>query len=423
MKQRTIKKEVSLKGIGLHTGEKCKMILKPATSNTGIVFKREKEDRVISANVENVNGVLRGTTISKDSLTFHTIEHLLSVLFVFGIDNLVVEMSSSEPPICDGSAECFVKLVEEAGIEELDEEKKFFSLERSIEYEKGDVRIIYLPHNDFIVSCTIDYKHPFVGTQYFSLKITPENFKKEIAPARTFCFDYEVEHLHAKGLAKGGSLENAVIIGEDGIHNPPLKFKDEFVRHKILDLLGDLCLLGMPIKGHIIAFKCGHLHNINFAKKLKESVSCVKEEKSPFKILDVNEIQKIIPHRPPFLLVDKVVVYDEKRATGFKTVNINEEFFRGHFPSRPVMPGVLIVEAMAQTACVLFMSRPDLSHKTPYFMGIDGVKFRKPVFPGDVLKMEVEVIRPRIRGGKVFGKASVGDTLVCEAEIMFSLVD
>ncbi|RLD18422.1 MAG: 3-hydroxyacyl-[acyl-carrier-protein] dehydratase FabZ [Caldiserica bacterium] len=415
MRQRTIEREVSIEGVGLHTGEKSRVTLKPAKSNTGIVFKKEKGDEVVPAIVENVNGVLRGTTISKDSLTFHTIEHLLAALFALGIDNLIVEMSSSEPPICDGSANEFVKLIEEAGIKELDEEKRFFYINKPIEYVNGDTRIVYVPDSDFVISCTIDYKHPFVGTQYLSLKITPENFKKEIAPSRTFCFDYEIEHLHAKGLAKGGSLENAIVIGENGIHNPPLRFKDEFVRHKILDLIGDLSLLGLPIKGHIIAFKCGHLHNINFVKKLKENI--------PFKILDVNEIQKVIPHRPPFLLVDRVILHDEKKATGFKTVNINEEFFRGHFPSRPIMPGVLIVEAMAQTACVLFMSRPDLSHKTPYFMGIDGVRFRKPVFPGDVLRMEVEVVRPRIRGGKVLGKAFVGDELCCEAEIMFSLVD
>jgi len=278
MRQKTIGKEVSVKGIGLHTGKKCKLILKPAKENAGILFKMKNSDITVPAFIDYVTGGIRGTTITKDGLSLYTIEHLLATLFVYGINNVIVEMSSSEPPIGDGSASIFVELVEKAGVVELDENKKIFKTEETIEYKNGDVNIMYSPYDKFLVECEIDYKHPVLGRQKKVLEITEENFKEEIAPSRTFCFDYEIEHLRRKGLAKGGSFDNAIVIGEKKIHNPPLRFEDEFVRHKILDLIGDISLIGMTIIGKIIAYKCGHTHNINFTKLLKTKTENITHE-------------------------------------------------------------------------------------------------------------------------------------------------
>ncbi|MFH1259237.1 MAG: bifunctional UDP-3-O-[3-hydroxymyristoyl] N-acetylglucosamine deacetylase/3-hydroxyacyl-ACP dehydratase [Elusimicrobiota bacterium] len=434
-KQRTIEKEISYSGIGLHTGNTTTVSFKPAPANSGIKFVRSDLTGrpEIAANFSNVLGVVRGTSIGVGEVQIHTVEHLMAAVCGLGIDNLAIEVNANEPPVADGSSRPFIDILEKAGIIEQDAPRNYFAIESPLKYSVDNVEIIALPDDKFRISYIIEYNHPLVSVEFASFEITPEIFKKEISSARTYCFDYEIEMLKKKGLGKGGSLDNAIVIGEKNIHNKEaLRYPNEFVRHKILDLIGDLYLLGCPLKGHIIAVRSGHGHNINFAKQLSRQINkkpelAAKKDIAPApvgRMLDIIEIKKVIPHRYPFLLIDKVIVTEEqKKAVGYKCVTANEEFFQGHFPERPIMPGVLIVEAMAQTACVLFLSRPDLKNKLAYFMGLNEVKFRRPVVPGDVLRLEVEVLRARERGGKVQGKAYVDEHLAAESEFMFTLVD
>ncbi|MFH1784234.1 MAG: UDP-3-O-acyl-N-acetylglucosamine deacetylase [bacterium] len=436
--QRTIAKPVTYTGVGVHTGSKTSMTFKPADINTGVKFVRVDlpGSPEIEANIDHVSGVERGTTINQGDAKIHTTEHILSALCGLGIDNIIVEMDANEPPVFDGSALPVVEKLKKTGIVEQDAPKNYIIPEETIELFENGAQLIVLPDTKFKISCTIDYDHPVLKTQYNSFVMDPATFEKEIAPARTYCFDYEIETLKKRGLAKGGNLDNAVVIGEEGIHNTNLRFPDEFVRHKILDLMGDLYLLGRPLKAHIIAIKCGHPSNIKLARKIKEVMS----EKQNFgggrkkpsdisnvskdNVLDIDTIQKVLPHRFPFLFVDKIIIVEkEKKAVGIKNLTINEDMFNGHFPGHPIMPGVLIIEAMAQTSCFLVLQKPELSNKLAYFMLIENAKFRKPVVPGDQLKLEVELVRAKSKTGKVQGRAFVDDTLVAEAEFTFSLVD
>ena len=436
--QRTIAKPITYSGIGVHTGNLTSITFKPSEINTGVKFVRVDlpGSPVIEANIDHVVSVERGTTISDGKVKIHTTEHILSALCGLGIDNIIVEMNANEPPVLDGSALQIVEELKEAGIVEQKAPKNYIVLDEPIQLFEDGVQLIVLPDTKFKISCTIKYQHPVLKTQYNSFVINTETFEKEIAPARTYCFDYEIETLKKRGLAKGGSLDNAIVIGEKGVHNTNLRFDDEFVRHKILDLMGDLYLLGRPIKAHVIGIKCGHPSNIKLARKIKEvilrkqkSVSDKKkpteiEQLDPSKVLNIEDIQKVLPHRYPFLFVDKIIIVEEeKMAVGIKNLTVNENIFNGHFPGHPIMPGVLIVEAMAQTSCVLVLRKPELSNKLAYFMLIENVKFRKPVFPGDQLRLEVEMVKVKSRTGKVQGKAFVEDKLVAEAEFTFSLVD
>jgi UDP-3-O-[3-hydroxymyristoyl] N-acetylglucosamine deacetylase / 3-hydroxyacyl-[acyl-carrier-protein] dehydratase len=440
MKQKTIKKEISYSGIGLHTGDTTKVVFKPAKENSGIQFLRTDipNSAPIKAIVEKVIGVTRGTTIGEGEVRVHTVEHIMAALSGLGIDNILIEVNASEPPVADGSSMPFIEVLQKAGIVEQNAEKTYLTITEPVEYSRDGVSLVILPADEFKINCTINYDHPVLGTQYLSLVINEENFINELAKSRTFCFDYEIETLKREGLAKGGNLNNAIVIGEKKIHNEGLRFNDEFVRHKILDLIGDLYLIGKPIKGHINAVKCGHSANIAFAKEIfkkskevpmhkvnNETNQQTAGEQIQGRVLDINAIRATIPHRYPFLFIDKVIITeDEKKAVGFKNLTMNEEFFQGHFPERPIMPGVIIVEALAQTACVLFLSKPGLSEtKLAFFMGIDGFRFRRPVVPGDRLRLEVEVTRGRERGGKVSCKAYLDDKLAADGEIMFSLVD
>jgi len=427
-RQKTIAKEISYTGISLHTGNLSTVVFKPASVNSGIKFIRvDLPDKpVIEMNCKNVLGVIRGTTLGNEEVRIHTTEHLLAALYGLEIDNLIIEINSNELPVGDGSALPFVQILEKAGLVEQEEEKKYFILLEPLHYVQNETELVTFPSEKLKISCTIDYRHPMLKSQYASFLITPETFKRDLAPARTFCFDYEIESLKKKGLAKGGSLDNAVVIGMDRIHNKEesLRFVDEFVRHKILDLLGDLYLLGGPLKAEIIAIRCGHSHNIAFAKLLAETLETKKIDfpQAEGQTLDYEEIKKVIPHRHPFLFLDRVTITDEMKAVGYKYLTGKEDFFQGHFPGRPIMPGVLVVEAMAQTSCVLFLAHPERREKLAYFMSINEAKFRQPVYPGDLLELQVEVLRAREKGGKVKGNAYVNSRLVAEAKFMFYLV-
>ena len=415
--QTTIKKEIIYEGPGLHGGLPVKLFFKPAAANTGIIFSRVDKKISIPAHIENVKGSDREITLEKDGVKIHTVEHILAGLAGLGIDNACVELNQDEPPVGDGSALPFAQLLHKAGTLSLDAPKKRISSSSPLWAQEGNKSILLLPQEGFQVTYAIDFKHPLVGLQSATFLLDPEVFLKEIAPARTFGFLSEIEPLKEKGLLKGGSLENAIVLDDERILNDALRFEDELVRHKILDLIGDLSLLGGRVQGHIMAIKSGHALNIKFAKILNESM-----EKKAGEILDINEIQKILLHRYPFLLVDRILEIEEgKKIVGLKNVSINEPFFRGHFPDRPIMPGVLIIEAMAQVGGMLFLSRPENKGKMMYFAGIEGAKFRRPVVPGDQLRLEVTPIRIRQRAGKMEGKAYVNNHLVAEAQMTFSI--
>jgi len=443
-KQTTIEKEFSIEGVGLHTGNKSKMLFKPAEKNTGIHFIRvdlpNKPDIKADWNSLSTGVAIRGTTIQSGDVQIHTIEHILSTCFALGIDNLIIEIDNNEPPIMDGSAKIIAQKILESGIKELDADKEFYTIKEPVSFTAGSTKIVAYPSDKLEIDCTIGYDHPFLSHQQTSFEITKESYLNDIAPARTFCFDYEIEALQSNGLAKGGSLDNAIVIGPSGIYNKePLRFDNEFVRHKILDLIGDISLAGKPIKAKLVAEKPGHKSNVSFIKEFvskavidkgepkvevpkKEEQTVANEE---VKVFNSAEIQRIIPHRYPILMIDRVKLLGagDKKAVGYKCVSGNEPFFQGHFPGQPIMPGVLIVEAMAQTSCVMFLSRPTLRNCLAYFMGIDKVKFRKTVIPGDMLELKVEVIRDSGRKGKVRGEAFVEGKLVAEAEFMFIIVD
>ncbi|PKN00026.1 MAG: UDP-3-O-[3-hydroxymyristoyl] N-acetylglucosamine deacetylase [Elusimicrobia bacterium HGW-Elusimicrobia-2] len=424
-KQRTIAKDVSLSGIGLHTGQKTSITFKPAPANAGIFFM--KNGVKITPDASKVSNTVRGTTIGEGENAVNTVEHLLAAFVGMGIDNICVEITADEPPIGDGSAMPFVKMIEEAGIVEQDAEKKYYTPSMKISYSDNEAKVEALPSGRFKVTAEIEYDHPLIRRQRLEIIIDEEVFKKEIAPAKTYCFDYEIEQLEAIGLAKGGSLKNAIVIGEKGIHNKEMMtFEDEFVRHKILDLMGDLYLIGRPVKADITSFCGGHTSNTALAKLFAKDIEMTGGGVVPEypMELDLEGVKSAIPHRPPFLFVDSVTITEEAvAAVGRRLIRPDEWFFKGHFPERPVLPGVLITEALAQTACVLLLSKPDWKGKLPFFMGINNVKFRRPVNPGDELILKVEIIRPRMRGGKAAGQAYVGDALVCECEFSFSLVD
>ncbi len=433
-KQRTIKNEVTFSGVGLHTGSLTTVTFKPAPPNTGIVFYRvDLPDKpAIPADIDHVVDVSRGTTIGIGEAKVHTVEHALAAMVGLGIDNLAIELDAEEIPNGDGSSLPVMNTLLRAGIEDQDENKHYITVGRPVYYRQDDVTLSILPADELRVSMTIAYDHVAIGTQYASFKITEEIFKKEIAPARTFCFLREVKMLQEQGLIRGGSLESAVVIGDEAILNDDLRFPDEFVRHKILDLLGDMYLLGRPVKGHIVGVKGGHAKNVQFSKQIKKDymngytdrgakISDVIQTPA----LDVNKIMKILPHRYPFLLVDRILSFiPEQRVTAIKNVTVNEPFFQGHWPGVPVMPGVLIVEAMAQASSVLiFGEHGDPDGRYAFFMGVDKCKFRRTVVPGDQLYIECEMLRLRRNACRVKGVAKVDGAIASEAEMTFGLME
>lgn len=435
-KQKTIQKEFSAAGIGLHTGCKVRIVCKPAGENTGVHFIRvdlpgRPVIKVDPSNIHIDTGIPRCTSIGKGNVVIHTVEHFMSVLCGLGITNLMVEIDAVELPGLDGSGMDFVRLIEKAGIVDQGVEVRYFRIPEPIGVELNGCSIYALPADDFRVSYALDYNHSFLKSQFFSVIVTPQTYKETIAPSRTFCLEREANELRARGLGLGADYGNTLVVGEHGVIQNQVRFQDEFARHKVLDFIGDLYLLGAPIKGHIYAVKSGHTLNIQLLKeicRLKER-SHKKREAAALdlkgkKELDINDIMKILPHRYPFLLVDRVVeIENGKKGIGIKNVTINDNFFQGHFPTRPVMPGVLIVEAMAQTAGVVILTNEEHRGKVAFFLSADNVKFRKVVSPGDQLSMDVEVVRDRAKTAQARAVARVDGEIVAEADMVFSFTD
>lgn len=432
-RQQTIAKEASFSGIGLHTGNLTTMTFRPAPPDTGIVFRRVDlpDKTAIRADIDHVVDVSRGTTIGVDGVKVHTVEHVLSAAAGLGIDNIIIDVDANETPVGDGSSLPFMATLKRAGMIEQDRERKFIKITQPIYYKNDDVTLSVLPADELRLTMTIAYDHVAVGTQYASYTITPEVFEKEIAPARTFCFLREVKMLQEQGLIRGGSLENAVVIGDESILNDDLRFPDEFVRHKLLDLLGDMYLLGRPVKGHVIGVKSGHAMHVNFSRQIKRTLlngaSKIppKPPRPATAALDVNMIMKVLPHRFPFLLVDRILSFEPfESAVGIKNVTVNEPFFQGHWPSMPVMPGVLIIEVMAQVSSVLMVSDPAAPpEKVAFFLGIDKAKFRRTVVPGDQLMVEARMVHMRRNAYKVHAVATIDGHVAAEADMLFGLMD
>ncbi len=433
-RQHTLAKPASLTGTSLHTGEQVTITLQPAPEDFGIKFRRiDLEDKpFIPALVEKVQKVERATTIAEGGVNVHTVEHVLSALCAMGVDNAIIEMDANEPPIVDGSALPFVELIKKAGLQEQKEARRVFEIREPIYQETRDGTILHIvPDKKFRISCTNvgpGGKH----TQYFSTEITPEIYEKEIAPARTFVYYEDIAPLLEKGLIKGGTLEAAVVIrGDTLLSKQPLRFPDEFVRHKILDIVGDLMLSGKRILGHVIAVRPGHGPNAELARavvkqytEMRAMVPATVHIPGGEAVLDVAEIMRILPHRYPFLMVDRIVGFEgENKCTGVKCVTINEPYFQGHFPGHPIMPGVLQLEAMAQVASIAVLRKPEYQGKIGYFMSANEVKWRKPVMPGDILFIETEIIKTRRVVAQAKGRCIVNGQVVSEADLMFTLVD
>ena len=433
-RQHTLAKSVSMTGTSLHTGEQVTLTLQPAPENFGFKFRRiDLEDKpFIPALVEKVQKVERATTISEGGVNVHTVEHVISALAGMGVDNAIIEMDANEPPIADGSSMPFVELIKSAGLQEQKEARKFFEVREPIYQETRDGTILTIvPDKKFRISCTN------VGpggrfTQYFSTEITPETYEKEIAAARTFVYYEDIAPLMEKGLIKGGTLEAAVVIrGDTLLSKQPLRFADEFVRHKILDIVGDLMLSGKRILGHVIAVRPGHGPNTELARaivqqynQMRSMVPAPVNIPSGEAVLDINEVMNILPHRYPFLLVDRIIGFEgESKCTGIKNVTINEPYFQGHFPGHPIMPGVLQLEAMAQVASIVLLRMPGNQGKIGYFMSANNVKWRRPVLPGDTLVIETEILKTKRSIASGIGRCSVNGVVVSEAELMFSVVD
>ncbi len=430
-KQRTLASSASLKGTALHTGENVTLTVRPAPVGHGFKFKRIDlpDEPVVDAKVESVKTVERATTLVEGSVKIHTVEHVISALAGLGVDNALIEMDANEPPIGDGSAAAFVALIKEAGIVEQDAPRVYFEPREPVSVQVGDSILTILPDTKFRISCTqVGPEGRF--TQYLSAEITPDFYETQIAPARTFVFYEDVKPLMDKGLIRGGSLENAIVArGDSVLSKEPLRFPDEFVRHKILDIVGDLALAGRKLRGHIVAVKPGHGPNTELARTLvKRHSDYLAMAPTPIAaeggVLDVNEIMRTLPHRYPFLMVDRIIeLVEDTRAVGVKAVTINEPYFQGHFPGHPVMPGVLQVEAMAQVASVVMMRRTENVGKIGYFMSADSVKFRKPVFPGDTLFIHCEMLSAKKRLGKAACRCEVNGEVVSEGELLFGLID
>jgi len=459
--QRTIGNQTSCVGVGLHTGVESKITFKPANDNFGIRFKRMDVEGCpeIRADIDHVVDISRGTTIEENGVKIHTVEHALAACVGLGLDNVLIELTEKEPPVMDGSSKDFVEALTKAGIVKQDSPRNYLHIDEAVGYtdaERG-VDIHIMPSDQFRITFMIDYESQTLGTQFTTLDQLEKKFATEIAPARTFCFLSEVETLKEEGLIKGGNLDNAVVIvdkdidqneaatlkklfgikkeislGANGtLNGKPLRFKNEPVRHKALDLIGDLALLGMPIQGHVIASKSGHAANVELVKRIKKvyekKILQQKYQKRSSKdfMFDINAILNLLPHRYPFVLVDRIIdITPGEKLTAIKNVTINEPFFHGHFPNQPVMPGVLVLEAMAQAGALLCLNSIDNPmKKNMFFSALSDSKFRHTIIPGDQLRLEMTLAKFRLGTALLIGKAYVGDKLVAEANLKATVVD
>lgn len=446
LQQQTLNRSASFSGIGLHSGNRVNMTLLPAPANSGIRFRRvDLEGKPeIEARVENVSETNRSTTLAKGNTKVHTVEHVLAAFAGYGIDNAIIELDANEPPIADGSSREFCKLIQSVGVAPLAEKREPYVVTEPIQVEMGETTMTLVPDEGFKITCTSADKGGRF-TQFYSTDITSKTWETELAHARTFCFYEEIEYLIKNGLIRGGSLENAVVIRDDAVlTTEPLRYADEFVRHKMLDILGDLSLIGRPIHGHLIAVKPSHSGNCEMARQVVAQMEKPKRAAQVFApptppakpavpampaeipaagvgAASVEQIMKWLPHRAPFLMVDRVLTLEGNRCVALKNVTMGEPYFQGHFPGFPIMPGVLQLEAIAQVAGIMMILVTEAKDQLAYFMAAENVKWRKPVVPGDTLIIEVEMMKVRGKIGKAKGVCKVNGEVVSEADVTFMI--
>lgn len=457
-KQHTIQAPVTVRGIGLHTGVEATMTFCPAPVGHGYKFQRVDlpGQPIVDADVDNVVDVSRGTTIEQNGARVNTVEHTLAALVGLQLDNVLIQLSGPEPPIMDGSSAEFIKALNTVGFEEQNALRNYYEIPESIRYVDNarGVEIAALPLPDYRLTVMVDYNSPVLGSQHATLDDIGK-FSEEIASSRTFCFLHELEMLYKNNLIRGGDLSNAIVVVDrvvsddeladlakmlgkprvsvkkEGIlNNVDLRHKNEPARHKLLDLVGDLALVGRPLKGQILAARPGHAANVAFAKKIKKKMLESRTNPVPMydpnrePVMDINRIMQVLPHRYPFVMIDKVIHLDDQVVTAVKNVSINEPFFQGHFPGNPVMPGVLQIEGLAQTGGILVMNTvPDPENYWQYFLGIENARFRKKVLPGDTIVYHCQLLAPIKRGiAKMRGQAFVNGKVVCEAEMSAAIV-